>query len=173
VKARRQAADEETQLLKLRSEQALQLESAQLHAQSEFARHQARLAEEAQQTELVRARAAKAEAQVLLSELETRAAEFEAHRQALAAKVELDRVERQRSIENLVSAEAISMAVAQKLPELAMAFHQQMGEVNITSFEGGNPYGFIAAAVEGVLGLAKSAGLKVSSATELLKNPPA
>ena len=36
-----------------------------------------------------------------------------------------------------------------------------MGEVHVTAVDGANPFGFIAAAVEGVMGLARSAGLQV------------
>lgn len=36
-----------------------------------------------------------------------------------------------------------------------------MGEVHVTAVDGANPLGCIAAAVEGVMGLARSAGLKM------------
>jgi hypothetical protein len=39
-----------------------------------------------------------------------------------------------------------------------------MGEVHITAVDGANPFGYIAAAVEGVMGLARAAGLEVPSA---------
>ena len=64
-----------------------------------------------------------------------------------------------RSIENQVSGEVIQLTVAQRLPELAAAFQQKMGEVHVTAIDGANPFGYIAAAVEGVMGLARSAGL--------------
>jgi hypothetical protein len=55
------------------------------------------------------------------------------------------------------------MTLAQQLPQVAAAFQQKMGEVHVTSVDGANPFGYIAAAVEGVMGLARSAGLKVPS----------
>jgi hypothetical protein len=54
--------------------------------------------------------------------------------------------------------------VAQELPELAAAFQQSMGQVNVTAVGGENPFGFVAAAVEGVLALARTAGLSVPAA---------
>jgi hypothetical protein len=41
-----------------------------------------------------------------------------------------------------------------------------MGEVHVTAVDGANPFGYIAAAVEGVMGLARSAGLKVPTPTQ-------
>jgi hypothetical protein len=78
--------------------------------------------------------------------------------------VDLERATRLREIENTVSAEVIQLTVAQKLPELAAAFQQQMGEVHVTAVDGANPFGYVAAAVEGVLGLARSAGLELPKA---------
>ena len=51
--------------------------------------------------------------------------------------------------------------VAHQLPAIAAAFQQKMGEVHVTAVDGANPFGYIAAAVEGVMGIARSAGLKV------------
>jgi uncharacterized membrane protein YqiK len=172
VKTRRQLADDEAQAAKMRAEQALQLEVAQLSAQSELARHQARLAEESQQAELIRARVSAAEAKLMLAELEARAAELELHTEAMREKLELDHAERKKVIANLISPEAIQLAVAEKLPELAKAFQQNMGEVHVTAIDGANPYGYIASAIEGVLGLAKSAGLALPKSADLLKNAP-
>ncbi|XXU90981.1 hypothetical protein WMF21_25195 [Sorangium sp. So ce1099] len=56
------------------------------------------------------------------------------------------------------------VTVAQQMPALAAAFQQRMGEVHITAVDGANPFGYIAAAVEGVMGLARAAGLEVPSA---------
>jgi hypothetical protein len=52
------------------------------------------------------------------------------------------------------------------LPKVAAAFQQKMGEVHVTAVEGANPFGYIAAAVEGVMGLARSAGLQVPAKRE-------
>ncbi len=54
----------------------------------------------------------------------------------------------------------IQLVLAQQLPQVAAAFQQKMGEVHVTAVEGANPFGYIAAAVEGVMGLARSAGLR-------------
>jgi uncharacterized membrane protein YraQ (UPF0718 family) len=54
--------------------------------------------------------------------------------------------------------------VAQRLPQLTAAFQRQRGEEHITSVDGANPFGYIAAAMAGVFGLARAAGLEVPSA---------
>ena len=71
-----------------------------------------------------------------------------------------------RDIENTLSPEVIQMALANQLPQVAAAFQQKMGEVHVTAVDGANPFGYIAAAVEGVMGLARSAGLKVPTPTQ-------
>lgn len=142
---------------KLRNE----VEAARLQAEAEQARHAARVAEEQQQAELMRTRADVAEAKRQLSEIEAKTVQLEVHKQELLAKLELDRAARLKEIENTLSPEAIQLAIAHKLPELAQAFQQQMGEVHVTAVDGANPFGYIAAAVEGVMGLARSAGLEV------------
>lgn len=82
-------------------------------------------------------------------------------RSQLRQDQELERLARQRDIENQVTPEVIQLAVAQKLPEMAQAFHQKMGQVHVTAVDGANPFGYVAAAVEGVMGLARSAGLEL------------
>jgi flotillin len=67
---------------------------------------------------------------------------------------------RSKDIDNSVTPEVIQLAVAQKLPQVALAFQQRMGEVHVTAVDGANPFGDIAAAVGGVMGLARSVGLK-------------
>lgn len=47
-----------------------------------------------------------------------------------------------------------------RAPVLAAAFQQRMGEVHVTAVDGANPFGYIAAAVEGVMGLARATGLE-------------
>jgi hypothetical protein len=69
-----------------------------------------------------------------------------------------------RQIENTLTPEVIQLAVANQLPQLALAFQQKMGEVHVTAVDGANPFGYIAAAVEGVMGLARSAGLDLPKA---------
>ncbi|MFT3708338.1 MAG: hypothetical protein QM817_11860 [Archangium sp.] len=168
VRQRRAAAEEAAALEKLQAEQRQsmqklqgQIEATQLEAQAESIRHQARLAEEQQGAELLRSQVDAAEAKRALTELETRIAELEVHKQQMLASPELDRAARLRQIENSLSPEVIQLAVANKLPELAAAFQQKMGEVHVTAVDGANPFGYIAAAVEGVMGLARSAGLEI------------
>ncbi|MDP2271332.1 MAG: hypothetical protein Q8N23_33830 [Archangium sp.] len=161
-------ADQRHALQKLNAEVQLQqeklraeLEAVQLEAQAEQARHQARLQQEAQSGELLRTAADVAEAKRALTEIETRTVELEVQKQQLLGSFELDRAAKLRQIENNLSPEAIQLVVANRLPELAAAFQQKMGEVHITAVDGANPFGYIAAAVEGVMGLARSAGLEV------------
>ncbi|MCA2977031.1 MAG: hypothetical protein INH41_25135 [Myxococcaceae bacterium] len=136
-----------------------QVEAARLEAEAEQARHLARVAQEVQQAEVAHARLDVAEARRRLAEIEAKTVELEVSRQALLAKLELDRLEKLKAIENTLSPEAIQLAVAERLPALAQAFQQKMGEVHVTAVDGANPFGYIAAAVEGVMGLARSAGL--------------
>lgn len=179
VRQRRQLAEESALLEKAQAEQrqALQklsaevqlqqeklrteLEAVQLEAQAEQARHQSRLQQEAQAAELLRTEAVVAEARRQLTEIETRTVELEVQKQQLLGSFELDRAAKLRQIENNLSPEVIQLAVANRLPELAAAFQQKMGEVHVTAVDGANPFGYIAAAVEGVMGLARSAGLEV------------
>jgi hypothetical protein len=179
VRQRRQAAEEAALIEKAQAEQrqALQklaaevqlqqeklrteLEAVQLQAQTEQARHQARVELEAQQAELLRNTAVVAEAKRHLAEIELKTVELESQREKLLGSYELDRAAKLRQIENNLSPEAIQLAIANRLPELAAAFQQKMGEVHVTAVDGANPFGYIAAAVEGVMGLARSAGLEV------------
>lgn len=159
-------AEQRQALQKLNAETTLQqeklraqIEATQLEAQAEQMRHQARIAEEQQETELLRTQVEAAEAKRVLAEIEARIAELEVQKQQMLASPELDRAARLRQIENTLSPEVIQLAVANKLPELAAAFQQKMGEVHVTAVDGANPFGYVAAAVEGVMGLARSAGL--------------
>ena len=153
-------AEVELQQQKLRA----QLEQTQLEAQAEQARHSSRMQEEVQEAELLRAQVEAAEAKRALTELETRTVELEVHKQQLLASPEIDRAARMRQIENTLTPEVIQLAVANQLPQLALAFQQKMGEVHVTAVDGANPFGYIAAAVEGVMGLARSAGLDLPKA---------
>lgn len=153
----KQLADARLQQERLRNE----VEVARLEAEAEQARHAARVAEELQQAEVMRSRADVAEAKRQLTEIEAKTVELEVKKQELLSKLELDRAARFKEIENTLSPEAIQLAIAHKLPELAQAFQQKMGEVHVTAVDGANPFGYIAAAVEGVMGLARSAGLEL------------
>ncbi|MGV3623058.1 MAG: hypothetical protein ACO1OB_19720 [Archangium sp.] len=145
------------QLQKLRAE----VEELQLKAEAERVRHESQVAEIQQKTEALRANALAAEAKRELTEIETRTVELEVHKQQLLQEPALQRSARLKAIENTLTPEAIQLAVANRLPELAAAFQQKMGEVHVTAVDGANPFGYIAAAVEGVMGLARSAGLDV------------
>ncbi|MBM4777662.1 MAG: hypothetical protein GQE15_08150 [Archangiaceae bacterium] len=158
----KQANEARLQQERLRNE----VEVARLEAEAEQARHASRVAEELQQAEVMRTRADVAEAKRQLAEIEAKTVELEVHKQALLTKLELDRASRIKDIENTLSPEAIQLAVAHRLPELAMAFQQKMGEVHVTAVDGANPFGYIAAAVEGVMGLARSAGLELPKKPE-------
>ncbi len=153
----KQQADARLQQERMRSE----VEAARLELEAEYARHQARVAEEMQAAELSRTKLDAAEAKRQLTEIETRTVELEVHKQELLAHLEFDRADRLRQIENTISPEVIQLAIANRLPDLALAFQQKMGEVHVTAVDGANPFGYIAAAVEGVLGLARSAGLQL------------
>ncbi len=158
----KQAAEAHLAQEKLRTE----VEQARLEAEAEQARHASRVAEELQQAELMRSRADVAEAKRQLAEIEARTVELEVHKQQLLSKLELERAAKLREIENTLSPEAIQLAIAQKLPEVAQAFQQKMGEVHVTAVDGANPFGYIAAAVEGVMGLARSAGIELPKTKE-------
>jgi flotillin len=153
----KQAADARLQQERLRNE----VEVARLEADAEQARHAARVAQEIQHAEVLRVRADSAEAQRQLTEIEAKTVELEVEKQNLLSKLELERAAKFKEIENMLSPEAIQLAIANRLPELAMAFQQKMGEVHVTAVDGANPFGYIAAAVEGVMGLARSAGLEL------------
>lgn len=165
LRAQAQAAHE-AELERLTFAHAAQMERLAQEAEAASARHQATLLEAAQtaQIELARAEATEAERQRVEAEL----AIFELrHRKSqLAQTLDLDRARGQREIENAISPEAIQLALAQSLPQLAQAFQQKLGTVNVTAIDGANPFGFVAAAVDGVMSLARSAGLK-------LPQPPA
>lgn len=168
LKQRQALAEQSAALEKLSAEAALQqeklrseMEAIRLRADQELLEHQARLAEEQQAVELLRTQAEAGEARHVLAEIEARTVELEVLKQRHLARLELERAEKLRAIENTLSPEVIQLAVANKLPELAQAFQQKMGEVHVTAVDGANPFGYVAAAVEGVLGLARSAGLEL------------
>ncbi|NVJ23504.1 SPFH domain-containing protein [Myxococcus sp. AM011] len=139
----------------------MELERLRREQEQTAARHEGQLAEQIQEVEKL-----KAQLQVVLSrrsiaEAEVSIAELEVRRENARQELELARARAMRDIENTISPEVIQMTLAQQLPQVAAAFQQKMGEVHVTAVDGANPFGYIAAAVEGVMGLARSAGLKV------------
>jgi regulator of protease activity HflC (stomatin/prohibitin superfamily) len=168
IRERQARAEQSAALEKLQAEATLQqervraeMEAIRLRAERELLEHQARLAAEQQAVALLRAKAEAAEARRALAEIEARVVELEVLKQQHLARLELERAQKLREIENTLSPEVIQLAIANKLPELAHAFQQKMGEVHVTAVDGANPFGYVAAAVEGVLGLARSAGLEL------------
>ena len=117
----------------------------------------------------MRAQVQLAESRRALAEAEARIVELEVRKEQARQELELSKFRAMREIENTLSPEVIQMTLAQQLPQVAAAFQQKMGEVHVTAVDGANPFGYIAAAVEGVMGLARSAGLKVPSPA----HPPA
>lgn len=160
------AADRALAVAKAQAE----VERAELDARAEAARHAARLASATQEAEILAQELLAAEARRATVEAELAVAELEAKKTTAAQVPELQRLRELRVLENTVSPEAIQLALAQKLPELARAFQQNLGEIHITAVDGANPFGYIAAAIEGVMGLARSAGLKLPARSD---EPPA
>jgi flotillin len=144
-----------------------EIAQVQLEADAEAARHAARMARAQQEIDEARLRAEVTEALRTIAAAELALAELEARKAAIAQDLELTRARALRELENTVSAEIIQLTVAQKLPELAAAFQQRMGEVHVTAVDGANPFGFVAAAVEGVLGMARAAGLSLPAPSAL------
>lgn len=155
------AVEQETRQRKQAADEAAALEALDAGVRLQRVRHEAQVAQLQQQTEALRLQAEAAEARRQLTELEARTVELEVHKQQLLQEPALQRAARLKDIENTLTPEAIQLAVANRLPELAAAFQQKMGEVHVTAVDGANPFGYVAAAVEGVLGLARSAGLEL------------
>jgi hypothetical protein len=184
IAERRRAADEQQKLAELTAEArvaearaaldqraaaqkiAAEIEQARLDGEAEAARHAVHLARAQQELENYRLRAQISEARRTIAESELAIAEIGARQAALTQDLELARTRALREIENTVSAEIVSLTVAQKLPELAAAFQQNMGQVHVTAVDGANPFGFVAAAMEGVFGLARAAGLSIPKVAE-------
>ena len=140
---------------------------AEIGATSDVAERR-RLAEEA--AELARltadARAADARLAVLAArrrvvEAELAVAEVEDRRARAILALDLERARGQREVDNDVSAQAIQLVVAQQLPALSAALQGNLGEVHVTAIDGANPFGFVAAAMEALLGLARAAGVEL------------
>jgi flotillin len=135
------------------------VEKVRMDAEAEAARHAGRMAAVAQEAAHVDAQAGAAEARRRLGESLVALAELDARTSRVGHELELARARALKEIDNSVSSEAIQLQVAQQLPQLAAAFQQNLGEIHITTVDGANPFGYVAAAVEGVMGLARSAGL--------------
>ena len=146
---------------RLAAEEQRQLAELAAKAKVATAQHEARVAEAQHQIEQLAVQTAAAEARRALLESELRLAELETRKGQLGQELELDRARALRAIANDVSPGAIQLSVAHELPKIAQAFQQKMGEIHITAVNGANPFGTIAAAVESVLGLARSAGLQL------------
>jgi flotillin len=138
-----------------------ELEKLHQEQQAQAARHASMMAVLQQESERARAQAKVAEARCAIAEAELAMAEMDARKARITQDPELARVRAMREIENTLSPESIQLVLAQQLPQVAAAFQQKMGEVHVTAVDGANPFGYIAAAVEGVMGLARSAGLQV------------
>ncbi|WNG35700.1 hypothetical protein F0U61_20025 [Archangium violaceum] len=147
-----------------------ELEKLHQEQQAQASRHAAMMEVLQQESERARAQAKVAEARCAIAEAELAMAEMEARKARITQDPELARVRALREIENTLSPESIQLVLAQQLPQVAAAFQQKMGEVHVTAVDGANPFGYIAAAVEGVMGLAKSAGLRVP--TPPVSTPP-
>ena len=138
-----------------------ELEKLHQEQQAQTARHGAMMAVLQQEAERARAQAKVAEARCAIAEAELAMAEMDARKARITQDPELAKVRALKEIDNTLSPEAIQLVLAQQLPQVAAAFQQKMGEVHVTAVDGANPFGYIAAAVEGVMGLARSAGLQV------------
>ncbi|WP_224246394.1 SPFH domain-containing protein [Hyalangium gracile] len=143
-----------------------ELERIRHEQEAAAARHEGELASTMQEVARLKAQVQVAQARRAIAEAELAIAELESRKLNTVQELELSRARAMRDIENTLSQEAIQMTLAQQLPQVAAAFQQKMGEVHVTSVDGANPFGYIAAAVEGVMGLARSAGLKVPSPTQ-------
>lgn len=152
----------ERQMAAVRAE--AELEKLHQEQQAQTARHGAMMAVLQQEAERARAQAKVAEARCAIAEAELAMAEMEARKARIIQDPELAKARTLKDIENTLSPEAIQLVLAQQLPQVAAAFQQKMGEVHVTAVDGANPFGYIAAAVEGVMGLARSAGLQVPTA---------
>ncbi|MBJ6762015.1 SPFH domain-containing protein [Myxococcaceae bacterium JPH2] len=163
-----EAAKAQMELERLQREQEAQnalalmaLERMRREQEQMAARHEGLLAESLQEAERLKAQLQVMQAKQAIAEAETAITELEVRKTRAQHELELSRARALRDIENTVSPEVIQMTLARQLPQVAAAFQQKMGEVHVTAVDGANPFGYIAAAVEGVMGLARSAGLKV------------
>lgn len=163
-------AQMELERLRREEEQAtaraqMELERMRREQEQTAARHEGQLAEQLQEVEKLKAQLQVVQSRRFIAEAEVTIAELQVRRENARQELELARARALRDIENTISPEVIQMTLAQQLPQVAAAFQQKMGEVHVTAVDGANPFGYIAAAVEGVMGLARSAGLKVPASS--------
>ncbi|AEI68462.1 SPFH domain-containing protein [Corallococcus macrosporus] len=163
----RQRHEQEVELAKLRREQEeagakaqVELERLRREHEQATAWHEVQMAAHQQEAERLHAELQVVQARRSIVETEVAIAELSVRKDRAQQELELGKARALRDIENSVSPEVIQMTLAQQLPQVAAAFQQKMGEVHVTAVDGANPFGYIAAAVEGVMGLARSAGLK-------------
>ncbi len=154
-------AKAEAELERIRHEQEVELERIRHEREAASARHEGQLSSTMQEVERLKAQVQVAQARRAIAEAELAIAELETKKLSVTQELEMSRAKTMRDIENTLSQEVIQMTLAQQLPQVAAAFQQKMGEVHVTAVDGANPFGYIAAAVEGVMGLARSAGLKI------------
>jgi hypothetical protein len=166
VQREKQVADERARLEKIAGDARVEAALLAQRERTRLEKLEADARAELQAAQVLAAQAKVAEARRALAEVELKTVELELKKQQLAHALELDRAARLKEIENTVSHEAIQLTVAKELPKLAAAFQQQMGEVHVTAVDGANPFGYVAAAVEGVMGLARSAGLELPKKSE-------
>ncbi|MBN1203787.1 MAG: SPFH domain-containing protein [Myxococcaceae bacterium] len=160
------AARADAELERIRQEQQAEMERIRHEQEAAAARHEGQLASTMQEVERLRAQVQVAQTRRAIAEAELAVAELETKKLRTTQELELSRAKALREIENTLSPEVIQMALARQLPQVAAAFQQKMGEVHVTAVDGANPFGYIAAAVEGVMGLARSAGLKIPNAAQ-------
>jgi regulator of protease activity HflC (stomatin/prohibitin superfamily) len=168
----RQQHEQQVELARLKREQEAEAEKGRMalerlrrEQEQATARHEALLAEHQQEAERLHAELQVVQARRAIVETEVAIAELRVRKDRALQELELNKAKVLRDIENSVSPEVIQMTLAQQLPQVAAAFQQKMGEVHVTAVDGANPFGYIAAAVEGVMGLARSAGLKVPASS--------
>ncbi len=161
VRRQQKQADEQAELASLATETRLrearahaEVDAARLADEEAVARHAAALAAATREEAIARSRVAIELARAALAEAAAAVADIESRRARGALALELDRARGLREVDNLVTPEAIQLAVAKELPALAAAFQQSFGEVNITSIDGDNPLGFLAAALRSLVTLA-------------------
>lgn len=160
------ATQAEAALERMRQEQQSEMERIRHEQEAAAARHEGQLAMTMQEVERLKAQVQVSQARRAIAEAELAIAEFETKKLNVTQQLELSRAKAMRDIENTLSPEVIQMTLANQLPQVAAAFQQKMGEVHVTAVDGANPFGYIAAAVEGVMGLARSAGLKIPTPTQ-------
>jgi flotillin len=170
----RQLADEQAQMEKLASSariesQRVQQEQLAMAAAAELslakhkfeqqvrsAQYEAHLKALADEESMLRAQAKVAQMKLELLEIDVKAGELESTRAQTGGRYDMEKLQHLRNLENQISPEMIQLKLAEKMPELAKSLGERMGEVNITSVDGGNPFGYAAAALQSFLSVMKT-----------------